>query len=207
MPKRTLYVSKALEAEMAAVETDGECSAPDWSTVFAAAVRAELDRLKTHEFGVVPDVDFAVRRLRSSRRTSIEPNGAARSAGRRWGAEEAEWHQLFELQRSFGGWSDSDWRAHDPYATVAYSNHDEGGLPTWGPETVGALSMHVLRLIGEIKAPEETAKKDVPYILWGDTLDWWEAHGAGGEVTPEYVRAFVESAVSIYDDLRAEVEG
>ncbi len=212
MPKRTLYVTPALQDEIAAAEAQAEAvglDAPNWSQVFARAVRAELATLTAQELKKEkePSMDAIVRRLRASREGRAEPDEPARLAGRSWAAEEAEWYELEEWNALLGKWTDADWKAYVPSAQVSYRDFARGGLPYWGPTSTGNIYVHVLRLIGEVVPPSDPHNRDVESCLKSDALDWWASRGAGLEPSPDYVREFIEGALEIFEQVRDSMEG
>lgn len=207
MPRITLYVTEALHAEMAAAAETA--SPPNWSQVFALAVRAELGEIATQRLKAkkARSMDDIVTRLRASRSSTFPSTVAARAAGIQWASDEAEWNYLSRLAGLFGKWKDADWASLEkPGAYTHYRDYSRGGLPYWGPEEIGPSFLHVLRVAGVLAPKGEKSSDKDRRRLYEEACDWWKEHGAGDRPTPEYVREFVEGVLAVHDKVKDQVE-
>jgi hypothetical protein len=204
MPRITLYVTEALQVEMAEAAEGGP--PPNWSRVFARAVRAELDAIATRRMKKGTTVHDIVTRLRASRGAAPTPEDA-HQAGRHWASQEAEWDHLGRLANLFGRWKDADWASlEQPGTYTHYRDYSRGGLPFWGPEEIGPSFLHVLRVAGIVSPEDEKSGDRERRRMYEDACSWWQAHGLGERPSQNLVREFVEGAVAVHGEVKDEVE-
>lgn len=207
MPRITLYVTEALQAEM---ESAGKAaSPPNWSQVFARAVRAELGEIAARKLRAKEgrNMNDIVARLRASRGATTPLAAEARAAGMQWASDEAEWDHLSRLARLFGTWKDADWASLEkPGIYTHYRDYSRGGLPYWGPEEIGPSFLHVLRVAGIVAPKGEKSSDKDRRRMYEEGCEWWRERGAGDSPSSEYVREFVEGALAVHEQVRDEVE-